>query len=146
MVCSTHGLENTNTKTNTYNDKYRTNRHTYDVICFWKGDDKRSLILQNMQVMPNMQNTDYADYAENAEVTLLPPSSRSSIISPPSPPSPLSTLSGSRFNLVDLSRTIGSCSYIAFVCVEGDDLLQGHAMYDEYQSYNEHPSYDGYPS
>ena len=37
-------------------DKYKNNRQTYDVICFRKGDDKRSLIMQNMQ---NMQNHKY---------------------------------------------------------------------------------------
>ena len=26
-----------------YKDKYKNNRQTYDVICFWKGDDKRIL-------------------------------------------------------------------------------------------------------
>ena len=53
MIWDRQGLENTNTnrnkKTNIYNDKYRNKRQTYDVICFWKGDDKRSLIMQNMQ-------------------------------------------------------------------------------------------------
>ena len=40
-----------------------------------------------------------------------PPSLPSALssLSPPSSPSPLSPLSGSRFNLVDLSKTIGSC-------------------------------------
>ena len=36
-----------------YKDKYKNNRQTYDVICFWKGDDNRSLIMkivQNMQI------------------------------------------------------------------------------------------------
>ena len=31
-------------------------QQTYDVICFWKGDDNRSLIMQNMQNVQNMQN------------------------------------------------------------------------------------------
>ena len=38
---------------------------------------------------------------------LSPPSS----LSPPPAPSPLSPLPGSRFNLLDLSRSIGSCCY-----------------------------------
>ena len=41
-----------------YKDKYKNNRQTYDVICFWNGNDKRSLIMQNMQNMHNMQNKD----------------------------------------------------------------------------------------
>ena len=28
----------------------------YDVICFWKGGDDRSLIMKNVQNMQNMQN------------------------------------------------------------------------------------------
>ena len=49
MLCHRQGLKNknkntnTNIKTNKY-DKYKNNRQTYVVICFWKGDDKRSLI------------------------------------------------------------------------------------------------------
>ena len=31
-------------------------RTAYDVICFWKGDDKRSLIMKNVQNMKDMQN------------------------------------------------------------------------------------------
>ena len=34
-------------------DKYKNTRQTYDVICFWKGDDNRSLIMKSEQ---NMQN------------------------------------------------------------------------------------------
>ena len=64
MICHRQGLENKNTNTNTktktktniYNDKYKNNGHTYVVICFWKGDDKMSLIMQNLPNMPNMQN------------------------------------------------------------------------------------------
>ena len=26
-------------------DKYKNNRQTYDVLCFWKGDDNRTLIM-----------------------------------------------------------------------------------------------------
>ena len=39
-----------------YKDKYKNNRQTYDVICFWNGNDKRSLIMQNMQNTKNMPN------------------------------------------------------------------------------------------
>ena len=62
MICHRQGLEdkntnkNKNTKTNTYNDRYKNNEQTYVVICFWKGDDKMSLIMQNMKNMQNMQN------------------------------------------------------------------------------------------
>ena len=50
-------------------DKYKNNRQTYDVICFWKGDDNRGLIMkivQNMQIMRNTQNMqiESAEYAE----------------------------------------------------------------------------------
>ena len=34
-----------------YKDKYKNNWQTYDVICFWKGDDNRILIMKNMQNM-----------------------------------------------------------------------------------------------
>ena len=46
----------TKTKTNIYKDKYKNNRQTFIVICFWKGDDKMSLIMQNIQNMQRMQN------------------------------------------------------------------------------------------
>ena len=39
-----------------HKDKYKNNRQTYDVLCFWKGDDNRSLIMKNMQNMRIMQN------------------------------------------------------------------------------------------
>ena len=39
-----------------YKDKCKNNRHAYDIICFWKGDDNRSLIMKNVQNMQNMQN------------------------------------------------------------------------------------------
>ena len=63
MICGSQGLR-------TY--KYRDNHKgkyiqqqiqeqptdlTYDIIRFWKGDDKRSLIMRNLQNMHNMQNT-----------------------------------------------------------------------------------------
>ena len=38
-----------------YKDKYKNKQQTYDAICFWKGDDKRSLIMKNMQNIKNMQ-------------------------------------------------------------------------------------------
>ena len=63
MLCHRQGLKNRNTNTNTNtktktnkHDKYKNNRQTYVVICFWKGDDKMSLIMQNMKNMQNMQN------------------------------------------------------------------------------------------
>ena len=37
-------------------DKYKYNRQAYDIMCFWKGDDNRSLIMKNVQNMQNMQN------------------------------------------------------------------------------------------
>ena len=43
-----------------YKDNYKNNQETYNVICFWKGDDNRSLIMKNvvnMQSMQNMQKT-----------------------------------------------------------------------------------------
>ena len=52
------GKQVLNTKTKINNDKYRNNRQTYDTICFWKGDDKRSLI---------MNDADYAEYTEYVE-------------------------------------------------------------------------------
>ena len=73
MICNRQGLENKDTNTNTkrktktniYNHKYKNNRQTYIVLCFWKGDDKMSLIMQNIQ---NMQEiAEYAKYEENAE-------------------------------------------------------------------------------
>ena len=39
-----------------YKDKSKKNGQTYDVICFWKENDKRSLIMKNVQNMQNMQN------------------------------------------------------------------------------------------
>ena len=53
----------TNTKTYTYKDKvkhkekHKDQYKTYDVICFWKGDDNRSQIMKNKQNMQIMQNT-----------------------------------------------------------------------------------------
>ena len=38
-----------------HKDKYKNNQQTYDVICFWKGDDNRSLIMKNVLNMKNMQ-------------------------------------------------------------------------------------------
>ena len=34
-----------------HKDKYKNNQQTHDVICFWKGDDKRSPIMENMETM-----------------------------------------------------------------------------------------------
>ena len=51
-------------------DKYKKNRETYDVICFWKGDDNRSLIMknvQNMQKMQNMQNNQNMQNIQNMQ-------------------------------------------------------------------------------
>ena len=54
-----------------YKDKYKNNRQTYDVICFWKGDDNRSLIMKNvvniqsMQNIQNMQNMQNMRYMQN---------------------------------------------------------------------------------
>ena len=73
MICSRQGLRKDKHKdkhkdkykdkyTHKYKDKYKNNQQTYDVICFWKGDDNRSLIMKNfvnmqsMQIMQNMQN------------------------------------------------------------------------------------------
>ena len=59
MICSRHGLRKDKHKDkhkDKYKDKYKNNRQTYDVICFWKGDDKRSLIMINVQNMKDMQN------------------------------------------------------------------------------------------
>ena len=39
-----------------YKDKYKNSRQTYDVICFWKGDDNRSLIMKNVVNIQSMQN------------------------------------------------------------------------------------------
>ena len=77
MICHRQGLENTNTNTNTktniYNDKYKKNGQTYAVICFWKGDDKMSLIMknmwnmQNMQLIQNMQNLQNMQNMQNMQ-------------------------------------------------------------------------------
>ena len=61
MICGRQGL-----RTYKYRDKHKdkciqrqiqeqTTDLTYDVIRFWKGDDKRSLFMQNLQTMQNMQ-------------------------------------------------------------------------------------------
>ena len=65
MVCVRQGLRNYKDKhKDKYNnkDKYKNNRQTYDIICFWRGDDNRSLIMKNVvniqskQNIQNMQN------------------------------------------------------------------------------------------
>ena len=63
MICGRHGLRKKQYEDqykdkhkDKYKDKYQNNRQTYDVICFWKGDDDRSLIMKNVQNMQNMQN------------------------------------------------------------------------------------------
>ena len=55
MMCSRQGLRKYNYKDkhrdkhkDKYKDKYKNNRQTYDIICFWKGDDNRSLIMKNV--------------------------------------------------------------------------------------------------
>ena len=48
-------------------DKYKNTRQTYDVICFWKGDDNRSVIRKNMQNMQNMQNTQNMQSMQNMQ-------------------------------------------------------------------------------
>ena len=40
-----------------YKDKCKNNRQTYDVICFWKGDDNRSLIMKKVQNMQTQIQT-----------------------------------------------------------------------------------------
>ena len=60
MICVRQGLRKYQYKDkhkDKYNDKdkYKNNRQTYDVICFWKGDDNRSLIMKNVQNMQDMQ-------------------------------------------------------------------------------------------
>ena len=47
MICGSQGLRKYKYKDKhkeKYKDKYKNNQQTHDVICFWKGDDKRSLI------------------------------------------------------------------------------------------------------
>ena len=57
MICGRQHLRKYKYKDkDKHKDKYKNNRQTYDVICFWKGDDKRSLIMQNMQNTKNMPN------------------------------------------------------------------------------------------
>ena len=51
MICGRQGL-----RIYKYKDKYKNNRHAYDIICFWKGDDNTSLIMKNVQNMQNKQN------------------------------------------------------------------------------------------
>ena len=54
MICGRQGLrkyKDKDTDKDKDKDKYKNNQQTYKVICFWKGDDKRSLIMQNMQNM-----------------------------------------------------------------------------------------------
>ena len=62
MICGRQGLRTYKYRDN-QKDKYiqrliqeQPTDLTYDVIRFWKGDDKRSLIMQNLQNMANMQN------------------------------------------------------------------------------------------
>ena len=57
MICVRQGLRKYQYK-DKYNDKdkYKNNRQSSDVVCFWKGDDNRSVIRKNVQNMQNMQN------------------------------------------------------------------------------------------
>ena len=63
MICVRQGLRKYKYKDkhkdkykDIYKYKYNNSLQTYDVICFWKGDDKRSLIMKNVQNVQNMQN------------------------------------------------------------------------------------------
>ena len=71
MICRRQGLRNYKYK---QKHKYiqqqiqeKRQIYEYDVICFWKEDDKRSVIMQNMQNMHNMQSRQYAEYAKYAK-------------------------------------------------------------------------------
>ena len=47
MICDRQGLGKYKYKDKhkeQYKDKYKNNPHAYDIRCFWKGDDNRSLI------------------------------------------------------------------------------------------------------
>ena len=63
MICVRQGLKKYKHKykhkykdKDKYKDKCKNNRPAYDFICFWKGDDNRSLIMKKVQNMQNMQN------------------------------------------------------------------------------------------
>ena len=49
--------------------KYRDYRTMYDVICFWKGGDDRSLIMKNVQNMQNMQKSKNQRYLNQNQVS-----------------------------------------------------------------------------
>ena len=51
-----------------YDYKYKNNRQTYDVICFWKGDDKRGLIVKKMQNMHDLQNMQNMKNMQNSQI------------------------------------------------------------------------------
>ena len=56
--------------------KYRDYRTMYDVICFWKGGDDRSLIMKNVQNMQNMQKSKNQRYLNQNQVSTRGPVSR----------------------------------------------------------------------
>ena len=70
MICSRQGLRKYKYKDKQkekYNDKYKNNRHAYDIICFCKGDYNRSLIMKNVQNMQNNQNMQNLQNMQNIQ-------------------------------------------------------------------------------
>ena len=55
MICDRQGLRKYKYK-DKHEEKYKNNRQAYGIICFWRGDDNRSVIRKNVQNMQNMQN------------------------------------------------------------------------------------------